>query len=367
MQVLADDVFGGGGGHRLAKSDADDAVEILRTVHAFRSVAIAAAPETLYVERHDLRFGAFDSLGVVQRELGNKRGLRNFAFGENHDDFALEEGAVNLFHGFAWVAAVDVDERFAVREPAQVPVRKGVPVTRDEERARACHLEHCPVDKAEVRPHQKKRSGFGNVLDSSHLDLVAEHECESETEPCAQERHRGALEREHERECENHGEEEQLLVETQLRHEEEDDLETEQYEQECHLNHERHGVDAARSVRTRDVLDDRAENDERGTRPECDERIETSENVLVVDERRHDHRDGCCNGRDGDEPCFNKVLGRFCSTDGADDVGDTGKDKRPLEKCRVLRSRHVLRNHDDELRDAPKRRNAKHREPEHGV
>ena len=330
-------------------------------------MTVAAAPETLYVERDELSVGTFNSLGIVERKLGYKRGLRNFAFGEDDDRFTVQEGFMDLFHGFARVAAIDVDEALAVGEPAQVPVCKSVPVARDEERAGACHLENRPVDKAVVRAHQKERSGFGNVLYAVDLDLVAEHERECETETGAQKRHRGALEREHERERENHGEEEQLLVETQFRHEEKDDLETEQHEQETHLDHERHGVDSAGRVGTRHVLDDGSENDERGTRPECDERIEKRENVLVVDERRHDHRDGRRYGRDGDKPCFNKVLGRFCSTDGADDVGDTRKDERPLEKSRVLRSRHVLRNHDDELRHSPKSSNAKHREPEHGV
>ena len=64
------------------------------------------------------------------------------------------------------------------------------------------------------------------------------------------------------------------------------------WEYRAHLDHERHGVDSAGRVGTRHVLDDGSENDERGTRPECDERIEKRENVLVVDERRHDHRDG---------------------------------------------------------------------------
>ena len=195
-----------------------------------------------------------------------------------------------------------------MREPAQVPVRKGVPVTRDEERAGGRHLEYSPVDKAEVRSHQKKRTGFRNILETDHFDLVAEYKCESEAEPGAQERHRGAFEREHEREGEDHGEEEQLLVKTQFRHEEEDDLETEEHEQECHLDHERHGVDSTGRVWTSHVLNNGSENDERGTRPERDERVEERENVLVVDERRHDHRNGCCNGCDGDNACLDKVL-----------------------------------------------------------
>ena len=75
LQVLADHVFGRGGGHGLAKAYADDSVEILRAVYAFGGVAVAAAPKTLYVERDDLGFGAFNSLCVIERELGYKWSL----------------------------------------------------------------------------------------------------------------------------------------------------------------------------------------------------------------------------------------------------------------------------------------------------
>ena len=75
LQVLADHVFGRGGGESLAKAHADDSVEILRAVHTFGGVAVAAAPKTLYVEWDDLGFGAFNSLCVIERELGYKWSL----------------------------------------------------------------------------------------------------------------------------------------------------------------------------------------------------------------------------------------------------------------------------------------------------
>ena len=107
---------------------------------------------------------------------------------------------MDFFHRFTWVAAVDVNDGLAMCEPAQIPVGKGVAVACDEKRARACHLEHGPVDKAVVRTDQKERAGFGHVLDAVDFDSVAEHERECETQSSAQKRHRGALEREYERE-----------------------------------------------------------------------------------------------------------------------------------------------------------------------
>ena len=59
-------------------------------------------------------------------------------------------------------------------------------VTGYEERARACHLEHCPVNKAVVRTNQKERTGFWHVLDAVDFDLVAEHERECEAKPSAE-------------------------------------------------------------------------------------------------------------------------------------------------------------------------------------
>ena len=156
-------------------------------------------------------------------------------------------------------------------------------------------------------------------------------------------------------------------MEAQFRHEEQDDLETEQHEQERHLDHERHRMDSSRRIRASHVLDNGSEDDERGTRPERDERIEERENVLVVDERRNEHRNRCRYGRDGNQPRLYKVLGRLGRADGADHVADSREDKRPLEQRRTLGPRHVLRNHDDELRNAPERRDAEHRKPEHGI
>ena len=95
-------------------------------------------------------------------------------------------------------------------------------------------------------------------------------------------------------------------------------------------------MDAARSVRTRNVLDDRAENDECRTCPECDERIEERKDVRVVDERGDEHRDGRCDSGNRDKSCLDKVLGRLGGTDGADDVADGGEDKDPLEQSRAL-------------------------------
>ena len=82
---------------------------------------------------------------------------------------------MDFFHRFTWVAAVDVDDGLAVCEPAQIPVGKGVAVACDEKRARACHLEHSPVNKAVVRTDQKERTRFGHILDAVDLDLIAEH------------------------------------------------------------------------------------------------------------------------------------------------------------------------------------------------
>ena len=126
-------------------------------------------------------------------------------------------------------------------------------------------------------------------------------------------------------------------------------------------------MDAARCVWACDVLDDRAEDDECGACPEGDECVEERKDVLVVDEWRYNHRDGRRNGGKRDKACFHEVLGRLCGTDGANDVADSGEDECPLEKRCALRTRHVLRNHDEELRYAPECCNAEHRELEHRV
>ena len=42
LQVLADHVFGRGGGESLAETYADDSVEILRAVHTFGGVSVSA-------------------------------------------------------------------------------------------------------------------------------------------------------------------------------------------------------------------------------------------------------------------------------------------------------------------------------------
>ncbi len=128
LQVLADFLFGSACGERLGEPYADDAVECLRAHHAFRCLAVAAAPEPLDVERDDLRARVLDGLAVVERELRNKRCLGNFAFGEDDHGFAVQECLADLFHGGGGVAAVNVYHVFSVHEPALVPVGERVAV-----------------------------------------------------------------------------------------------------------------------------------------------------------------------------------------------------------------------------------------------
>ena len=308
LQIFADGLFGRCRWNCPAKSDADGAVEVLRAVHAFRGLAVAAAPKTVDVERNNLGFGSFDSLGIIERKFGNEWSLCDFAFGENDDSFAFLKSFVDLRHGGFGVAAIDVDERFPVRKPTQIPVCKCVSVAGDEERARACHLENGPINKAEMRAYQKERTRFGDVLYAVNLDLVTEDECECKAESCAQECHRGAHQREHERQRKNQGEEEKLFVETQFRRKEEYHLESEQDEKESHLDHERNGVNASRGVRACHALDDCSKDDKCATGPECNKRIEEGEDVLVAEKRRYEHRDGRGYSGNGDKACFHKVL-----------------------------------------------------------
>ena len=90
LQVFADLLLAGVCGERLPESDADDAVEGLRTVDAFGGLAVAAAPEPLDVERNNLRARSLDGLGVVEREGRDERRLRDFALGEDDDGLAVQ-------------------------------------------------------------------------------------------------------------------------------------------------------------------------------------------------------------------------------------------------------------------------------------
>ena len=194
LQVAADVFFGGVRRERFRKTDTDDAVEGLGAVHAFRGMAIAAAPESLNVERNDLRFGAFDGLAVIERECRDERSFRYFAFGEDDDRFSVQERLVDFFHGRGRIAAVNANQEVPVEEPALVPVGECVAVACDAEWPGRCYLEDRPVNKAEVRTHEKYRAVFGDVLYAHHLDSVMEYEGESKAERRSQKGHRVVLE-----------------------------------------------------------------------------------------------------------------------------------------------------------------------------
>ena len=261
------------------------AVEGLRAVHAFGGVAVAAAPETLDVERHDRCARTFDGLGIVKREGRYERGLGYFAFGENDDGFAVEERLVDFGHGGLRVPAVDVDEGLAVLEPALVPVGKRVAVTGDAERPWARHLQYGPVDKAEVRPHEKQRTRFRDVLHAHHLDAVAEHESESETERCAQKGHRVLFEVRDEGQREDDRENHEAVIEGHRGKDEQQRLAAHDEHEEGHLDHVCHGVDASGRVGARKVLDDGAQNDERKAGAYTDNAVEDALEPTVMHER----------------------------------------------------------------------------------
>ena len=157
-------------------------------------MAIAAAPESLNVERNDLRFGAFDGFAVIERECRDERSFRYFAFGEDDDCFSVQERLVDFFHGRGRVAAVNANQEVSVEEPALVPVGECVAVACDAERPGRCDLEDRPVNKAEMRTHEKDRTVFGDVLYAHHLDSVMEYEGERKAECRSQKGHRVVLE-----------------------------------------------------------------------------------------------------------------------------------------------------------------------------
>ena len=285
LQVFADGLFGRVRGERLAKAHADDAVEGLRAVHAFGGMAVAAAPETLDVERHNRCACTFDGLGVVEREGRYERSLGNFAFGEDDDGFAVEERLVDFGHGGLRVPAVDVDEGLAVLEPALVPVGEGVAIARDAERPWARHLQYGPVDKAEVRPHEKQRTRFRDVLHAHYLDAVAEHERESEAERCAQKGHRVLFEVRDEGQREDDRENHEAVIEGHRGKDEQQRLAAHDEHEEGHLDHVCYGVDASGRVGARKVLNDGAQNDEGKAGAYTDNAVEDALEPTVMHER----------------------------------------------------------------------------------
>ena len=65
MQFTADSFLGSVRRQGLAIADADYAVKGLRAVHAFRSLAVAAPPQPLNIERDNRSIRAFDGLRVI--------------------------------------------------------------------------------------------------------------------------------------------------------------------------------------------------------------------------------------------------------------------------------------------------------------
>ena len=251
VQFPVDDFFGRTDREHFPVTHADDAVEYLRAVHALGSLAVTAAPQALDVERDNRSVRAFNRLRIVERESRDERLLGNFAFGE--DDYGLtpQERIVNALHGRSRIAAIDVDEELSVREPALVPVRKSVPVTCNAKRPGRRHLEHGPVNKAEMRTHQKNRASLGNVLHAHDLHAVTEHESEREAERGAQERHRGVPQVRDEAERKDHRENHEAVIERHRRKDEQQSLPAHDEHEERHLDGIRHRMDAARGIGAR--------------------------------------------------------------------------------------------------------------------
>ncbi len=367
LQVAADLLFARVGGERLSEPDADDAVEGLRTVHALGGLAVAAAPEPLDVERNDLRARSLDGLGVVEREGRDERRLRDFALGEDDDGLAVQERLADFFHGGARVAAVDVDDELAVRKPAQVPVGERVPVACHAQRPGRRHLEHGPVDEAEVRPYQEKRARFGEVVYAHHLDAVAEYESECESQCRAQQGHRGLLEVPDKADGKDHRENHEAVVERGGRKDQEQRLAAHDEHEERHLDAVRDGVDAARRIGSREALDDRAQDDERRTRAETDDAVEESLEPVVMHEGEREHRDGRGRRRERDESRLHESLGCPARRERADNVAQRDDEHRDGDDGRVEHVGHVLDEHQEYLSDAPECREPEDGEADNGM
>ena len=169
---------------------------------------------------------------------------------------------MDFFHSGRRIATVNANQEVPVEEPALVPIGKGVAVACNAERSRACNLEHSPVNKAEVRTHQKNRTRFRNVLHAHHLHFVAEYKEECKTECGAQKGHRIVLEVCNKAKCKNHCQNHEAVIKRNRRKDQEQSLTAHDQHEQSHLDCICHGVNTACSIRARKALNHGTQNHE---------------------------------------------------------------------------------------------------------
>ena len=266
---------------------------------------------------------------------------------------------MNALHRRGRITTVDIDKELSVREPTLVPVRKRVPVARNAKRPGRRHLENGPIDEAEMRPHQKNRTRFGNVLHSHNLDAVTENEGERKAERGPQKRHRGVPQVHDETECKNHRENHEAVIERHRRKDEQQSLPAHDEHEERHLDGVRHRMDTARSIGARKVLNNRTQNNERRTRTKTDDAVEHRLQPGVMHKRERKHRDGRSRSRERDKPSLDKALRRPAGRKRAQHVAHRNDEHRNRDNRRVEHVRHVLDKDEEYLRYTPDGRQPK--------
>ena len=157
---------------------------------------VATPPQALHIERHELDVrNILDGSRIVQAEAVHVTRRRHHVLGEHHHGFAAQKCLVGFFHRRSRVRDIEVDGLHLRKQQAHVPLFERAARNHETHRARACHLDHCPVDIRNVVAHQKYRAFPGDILHARHEELVVHRK--SRTQQLAQKRLRHSPERPH--------------------------------------------------------------------------------------------------------------------------------------------------------------------------
>ena len=157
----------------------------------------------------------------------------------------------------------------------------------------------------------------------------------------------------HKAQCENHREDHEAIVERHRRKDKQQGLPTHDEHEERHLDGVRHRMDAASGIGTREVLNNRAQDDERGTSAKTDNTVEHRLQPGVMHKRERKHRDGRSRRRERDKPGLDKALRRPAGRKRTQHITHRDDKHRNRYDGRVEHVRHVLDKDEEYLRDPP--------------
>ena len=134
---------------------------------------VATPPQALHIERQKLHTRhVLDGGRVIQTEAAHVARRSHRVLGEHHHGFPTHERLAGSLHRGSRIRNIEVDSLHLRKQEPHVPLLERPARNHEAHRARACHLDHRPVDIRDVVTDQEHRTFPRDVLHAGHEEPV---------------------------------------------------------------------------------------------------------------------------------------------------------------------------------------------------